>query len=70
MSLGPARGTDKYNNQIDTVYTQFTTSAMTKEDLDKFLLLFILDTSYSRGAIATADHKIRHQYLNERPMSQ
>jgi len=59
--MGPVKGTPEWKNQVDTIWTQFTAAALTKEDLSQFIFMFLLDRSYSRSAIAEADHKILNQ---------
>lgn len=57
-SSQPEWGTERYKRQVDTIYTQFTTSSLEQEHLSSFLMMFIMDKSYNRAAICEAEKKI------------
>lgn len=54
---GPLRGTPKWKDQAETV-SKSMRSAETKNQLEIMAMAYILDRSYSRGAICQAMHDV------------
>ena len=60
--MGPEKGTEEYDNQVKQIFTVIFRAKPTAAELDSMLLLYILDETYSREAIAEA----KGQLLNKR----
>lgn len=60
---GPPPGTDEYREQVERILKFLKAQEPNVHDLDQLLLLYILDTSYARGAIAEADSTYRKKVL-------
>jgi hypothetical protein len=55
--FGPERGSDRWLEQVDRMCKCFR-FAVSKEELSKVALMYILDTEYSRSAITQALHDV------------
>jgi len=65
--MGPEYGTEAYKNQVDTIKKQLT--ALVKEDkilsINQLIMMFILDTNYSRAAICQAEKEWKKENKND-----
>jgi hypothetical protein len=57
--MGPKPGTPEYKQQVETIVTALGSTPMKSSELPQFLMLYILDPSFSRGAISEAEKKLR-----------
>ena len=66
MSFGPERGTPKFQEQVDRILKVLNNAKpQTEDEISGIVLMYVLDTSYARGAIAEADSKYRKQLREE-----
>lgn len=59
--MGPEYGTEKYKSQVDTIVCGLGSVPMYKDELSSFLMMYILDESFSRAAICEAEKIIRRK---------
>lgn len=57
--MRPEYGTDGYKEQINTITTALRDVPMEESELPSFLMLYIMDRSFSRAAICEAEKNIR-----------
>lgn len=56
--MGPDYGSEEYKEQVEQIVLALGNQGFTEEKLDGFLMMFILNHSYSRAAICEARKKI------------
>lgn len=64
ISFGPEKGSSEHQEQIDRITNDLKTFCNGKynyEQVRRILLIYILDTDYSRSAIAEADSIYRKE---------
>ena len=60
--MGPKQGTDEYKNQVETIKGFVSRVwSLGKDAVNSALLIFVLDTSYSRAAICQAESEVRRE---------
>ena len=66
MSMGPEYGTEKYKNQVETI-KKFLNSVkdMGEHVVQETLVMFMIDTSYSRAAICQAEKEFKKEQLQQ-----
>jgi hypothetical protein len=57
MAMGPEHGTQAYRDQVETISTAL--KYVPHEMLGDALMLYVLDTSFSRAAICEAEKVLR-----------
>ena len=62
----PEYGSDDYKNQVLTMYKVISTSDCTRDEVDKFLMPYIMDMSYHRAAIAEARKRLLREHFKEK----
>ena len=61
--MGPAEGTSEYARQVEEVFGMFKLYGPTnKTEEDNVILLYVMDTSYSRSAVMEALGRYREYY--------
>ncbi|MDD5589068.1 MAG: hypothetical protein PHP92_03390 [Candidatus Nanoarchaeia archaeon] len=56
--MQPEYGSEKYKEQVESIFTMVSNTDCKMSELDKFLMPFILDMDYHRGAICEARKKL------------
>ena len=60
--MGPEYGTQEYKNQVETIKKFLQETKDIKEsEIQQILMMFILDTSYSRAAICQAEKEFKKE---------
>ena len=62
--MGPEYGTPEYEEQRDMIVAQLSNVPMEPNELDRFIMLYIMDRTISRAAISEA-HKILTRKLKK-----
>lgn len=56
--MGPEYGTPKYKEQVERITVAIGQPHLNMKEVDQLLMMYILDTDYSRAAISEARKKI------------
>lgn len=57
--MGPEDNTPEWDKQVDTIVTVATNSGLTSEnDIDRVIIMYAMDETFSRSAILEARHKV------------
>ena len=63
--MGPAFGTDEYKQQVEQIVQALSSVPMEPGELSGFLMLYILDESFSRAAICEAEKLIKRRWKSD-----
>lgn len=66
MTWGPAFGTDEYKEQVETIKMRIEdVFDLGESAIQKTLMMFLMDTSYSRAAISHAEKEWRRNKVQK-----